>query len=70
MRSAVLLTLVLGATVAALATATREADAAYPGTSGRIAFASDRTTGAGVDNPTGDYEIFTVRNAQTYRQVA
>ena len=62
------LSLALGATVAALATATREADAAYPGTSGSIA--SDRTTGEGVDNPTGDYEIFTVRSAQTYRQVA
>ena len=36
------------------------ADAAFPGTNGLIAFVSDRTTGAGVNNPTGDLEIFTI----------
>jgi hypothetical protein len=36
------------------------AKAAYPGANGKIAFASTRTTGEGVDNPTGDYEIFTM----------
>src|SRR5215212_7340532 len=34
------------------------AKAAYPGTNGKIAFESERTTGRGVDNPTGDSEIF------------
>ena len=34
------------------------AKAAYPGANGKIAFESERTTGRGVDNPTGDSEIF------------
>ncbi len=34
---------------------TKPADAAFPGTNGKIAFASDRVT---TGNPTGDYEIF------------
>src|SRR5581483_3533018 len=33
------------------------AEATVPGKNGLIAFASDRATGPGVDNPTGDYEI-------------
>ena len=33
--------------------------------SGLIAFASNRTTGAGVHNPEGDYEIFTMRHDGT-----
>lgn len=37
------------------------AEAAFPGENGRIAFSSDRTDGRGVNNPTGDAEIFTVR---------
>ena len=53
---------VLAALAAMVAGTAREADAAYPGANGRIAFVSDRTTGVGVDNPTGDYEIF-VMNA-------
>ena len=36
------------------------AEAAFPGKNGLIVFASQRTTGPGVDNPTGDYEIFTM----------
>src|SRR5215210_3367768 len=39
---------------------TKPAEAAFPGKNGKIAFMSDRTTGAGVDNPTGDLEIFTI----------
>ena len=35
------------------------ADAAFPGKNGVIAFESNRTTGKGVHNPTGDTEIFT-----------
>ena len=50
----------LSATVALAGTA-REAEATFPGTNARIAFDSTRTTGTGVDNPTGDSEIFTIR---------
>ena len=62
-RSAALLSLALGTALAAIVATTgvaREAEAAYPGANGKIAFESDRTTGRGVDNPTGDSEIFTV----------
>jgi Tol biopolymer transport system component len=38
----------------------REAEATFPGDNGRIAFASNRTTGEGVNNPEGDFEIFTM----------
>ena len=58
----VLLTLALGAALAALvalAGTARQAEATFPGTNGKIVFVSDRTTGTGVDNPTGDNEIFT-----------
>jgi Tol biopolymer transport system component len=67
-KGAVLLALVLGtilATLMGLAGTAREADAAYPGTNGRIAFQSDRTSGIGVDNPTGDYEIFSMKKDGT-----
>ncbi len=47
------------ALVSLLATTATPAEADFPAKNGRIAFASDRTTGPGVDNPTGDYEIFT-----------
>ena len=58
-RRSVLLALVLGVILAALTAL--EAEATFPGTNGRIAFASERTMGAGVNNPTGDIEIFTIR---------
>jgi len=38
----------------------RPAEAAFPGANGLIVFASNMTTGTGVNNPTGDYEIFTM----------
>jgi Tol biopolymer transport system component len=64
-RSALLLVLALGAILAALVAAAagtaREAEATFPGTNARIVFDSTRTTGTGVDNPTGDNEIFTIR---------
>src|SRR5215217_5585973 len=41
------------------------AEAAFPGANGKIAFASSRTTGEGVDNLTGDYEIFTMNKDGT-----
>ena len=36
------------------------AEAAFPGINGKIVFQSDRTMGAGVDNPQGDDEIFSM----------
>jgi Tol biopolymer transport system component len=64
-RGAVLLILALGALLATLvalvASTARKAEATFPGTNARIAFASERTTGTGVDNPTGDLEIFTIK---------
>jgi Tol biopolymer transport system component len=62
-RSAVLASLVLGAVLSgalALAGVAQQAEATFPGTNARIAFVSERTTGTGVDNPTGDPEIFTI----------
>ncbi len=56
-----LLGLALGVTLAELVALTgvaREAEAAFPGANGKIAFESDRTTGRCVNNPTGDSEIF------------
>lgn len=44
----------------ALAGTVREAEATFPGNNGEIAFASNRTTGEGVNNPEGDFEIFTM----------
>src|SRR5918995_975743 len=44
----------------ALAGTAREAQATFPGENARIAFASNRTAGEGVDNPEGDFEIFTM----------
>jgi TolB protein len=61
-RGVVLLSLVLGVAFSALgamASVAREAQATFPGTNARIAFASERTKG--VDNPTGDSEIFTIK---------
>ena len=58
------MSLALGAVLAALVTLmaapAREAEATFPGTNGKIVFISQRTTGTGVDNPTGDSEIFTI----------
>src|SRR5215218_8671339 len=41
------------------------AEAAFPGANGKIVFNSNRTTGEGVDNPTGDLEIFTMNKDTT-----
>jgi Tol biopolymer transport system component len=67
-RGAVLLSLALGAALAAIVAmtgVTREAEAAFPGANGRIAFESDRTSGKGVNNPTGDVEIFAMNRDGT-----
>src|SRR5918998_1202719 len=54
----------------ALAAMAREAEATFPGSNGRIAFAADRTTGEGVNNPEGDFEIFTMeRDGTVLRQL-
>src|ERR671916_3404922 len=49
-----------GLLLTALAGTAREAEATFPGNNGLIAFASNRATGEGVDNPEGDFEIFTM----------
>ena len=49
-----------GLLLAALGGMAREAEATFPGANSLIAFASDRTTGEGIDNPEGDLEIFTM----------
>jgi Tol biopolymer transport system component len=38
----------------------RPAEAAFPGSNGKIVFQGERRTGVGVDNPQGDFEIFTM----------
>jgi Tol biopolymer transport system component len=56
--------LLLAAAVVAVPLAlveTNPAQATFPGTNGKIAFASQRTAGAGVDNADGDSEIFTMK---------
>ena len=53
-RSGVLLTLALAGTA-------REAHAAFSGNNGKIAFASTSTTGEGINNPEGEFEIFTMK---------
>ena len=56
------LALVLAAVAAGLIApaGAKPTKAAFPGANGKIAFASSRTSGAGVDNPGGDSEIFTM----------
>jgi Tol biopolymer transport system component len=57
----VLAALIFALALAVLAgMAAKPAEAAFPGMNGKIVFASQRTAGEGVDNPTGDYEIFTM----------
>ena len=68
-RTALLLTsMALGtllACVVALLAGENHAQAAFPGANGKIVFASDGTTGTGVNNPTGDDEIFTMNKDGT-----
>ena len=45
---------VLAAVVVLAAVGLDPAEAAFPGANGKIVFASELTTGEGVDNPTGD----------------
>ena len=63
--TAVVVAMILAGILAALTGTAREASATFPGYDGRIAFASNRTTGEGVDNPEGDFEIFTMESDGT-----
>src|SRR5918998_6422497 len=66
-----LVALVMAAAMAAMMLAVvmvvgaRPAQAAFPGANGKIVFHSERTTGVGVDNPTGDFEIFSMNKDGT-----
>jgi Tol biopolymer transport system component len=46
--------------LAALLVPVQPADAAFPGQNGRLVFAGSMSSGLGVENPEGDYEIFTI----------
>jgi hypothetical protein len=59
-RSVVLMILVLAAALSALVTLAGTAGEAQAALPEKIVFASNRTTGKGVNNPTGDREIFTM----------
>ena len=56
---------VLAASLLALVWETKPAEAAFPGANGKLVFSSDRTTGTGVDNPTGDQELFVMNQDGT-----
>jgi dipeptidyl aminopeptidase/acylaminoacyl peptidase len=50
----------LSVLLAALFARVQPADAAFPGQNGSLVFGSYMNSGSGVDNPEGDYEIFTI----------
>jgi Tol biopolymer transport system component len=54
-RKVLLLSLLLGAVLSALVAVAQQAEAAF---TEKVVFSSNRTTGTGVNNPTGDFEIF------------
>src|SRR5918994_2838428 len=57
-RSAVLLSLAVGVSLSAAVALAGTAPRAEAAFTEKIVFISNRTTGTGVNNPTGDYEIF------------
>jgi Tol biopolymer transport system component len=57
-RSLVLLSLAFGVALSAVVTLAGTAPRAEAAFTEKVVFASDRTKGTGVNNPTGDYEIF------------
>jgi Tol biopolymer transport system component len=57
-RNVVLLGLALGAALASVVSSGSVAHRAEAASTEKFVFESNRTTGTGVDNPTGDYEIF------------
>ncbi len=60
MATALASAMALVALLLALVGTAKEAKATFPGENGKIAFASNRTSGEGVNNPEGDFEIFTM----------
>ena len=52
--------LVLTMMIASLLAPSQAQASAFPGVNGKIVFTSDRTTGTGVNNPEGDFELFTM----------
>jgi len=63
--ASVVMTTVLVAVGGLLALSAGPAGAAFPGLNGRIVFESNRTSGEGVDNPEGDFEIFSMNSSGT-----
>ena len=60
-RSTVLLSLAVGTALAGMVALAGTAQQAEAALGGKIVFASDRTGGTGVNNPTGDLEIFSMK---------
>ncbi len=60
MATALASAMALVALLLALVGTAKEAKATFPCENGKIAFASNRTSGEGVNNPEGDFEIFTM----------
>jgi hypothetical protein len=58
MATALAFAMALAALLLALVGTAKEAKATFPGENGKIAFASNRTSGEGVNNPEGDFEIY------------
>ena len=65
MATALASAIALVALLLALVGTAKEAEATFPGENGKIAFASNRTSGEGVNNPEGDFEIFTMNQDGT-----
>jgi Tol biopolymer transport system component len=61
-RSGMLLSLALGMALAAVVATAGMAQQAEGAVPNKLVFTSNRATGAGVDNPTGDYEIFSMNS--------
>jgi Tol biopolymer transport system component len=57
-----LLSLALGMALAAVVATAGMAQQAEGAVPNKLVFTSNRATGAGVDNPTGDYEIFSMNS--------
>jgi Tol biopolymer transport system component len=64
-RRSAFLVLALGGMLAASVAVAGTAQQAHAATTNKIFFASNRTTGTGVNNPTGDYEIFKMNPDRT-----
>ena len=56
---------IVASLIVAMTISAKSAEATFPGVNGKIAFASNRTLGEGVNNPEGDFEIFTMNQNGT-----